>query len=63
MSIIKDKQQRQYVHHHLRTHLTVIKGNAEMLDRYYCDNRIKEKQMLSQILKHIKDMEKFLEEL
>ncbi len=34
-----------------------------MLDRYYCDNRTKEKQMLSQILKHIKDMEKFLEEL
>lgn len=34
-----------------------------MLDRYYCDNRIKEKQMLSQILKHIKDMENFLEEL
>ena len=63
MSIIKDKQQRQYVHHHLRTHLTVIKGNEEMLDRYYCDNRIKEKQMLSQILKHIKDMENFLEEL
>lgn len=63
MSIIKDKQQRQYVHHHLRTHLIVIKGNTEMLDRYYCDNRTKEKQMLSQILKHIKDMENFLEEL
>lgn len=30
MSIIKDKQQRQYVQHNLRTHLTVIKGNAEV---------------------------------
>jgi len=48
MSIIKDKQKRQYVQHHLRTHLTIIKGNAEMLDLYYSDNDVKEKQMLAQ---------------
>lgn len=63
MSIIKDKQQRQYVQHNLRTHLTVIKGNAEMLDKYYFDNGSKEKQILSKILEHAKELEDFLDEL
>lgn len=41
----------------------VIKGNAEMFDKYYFDNGSKEKQILSKILEHAKELEDFLDEL
>ena len=34
-----------------------------MLDKYYFDNGSKEKQMLSKILEHAKELEDFLDEL
>ena len=63
MNIIEDKQLRQYVHHELRTHLTVIKGNVELLNMYYCSGNYREKQILTRILEHVKDIEIFLERL
>lgn len=66
MKIIENKKLSAYVHHNIRTPLTIIKGNVDMLKIYTQAGQLTEEKLLETIdviKSNIERLERFLKEL
>lgn len=66
MKIIEDKKLSAYVHHNIRTPLTIIKGNIDMLEMHTQVGQLTEEKLLEtiEVIKsNVERLENLLKEL